>query len=802
MTTIHKKFENWFAKLAEIVYDRKYIAFALMFFMTLGLASQIPKITIDTRDESFFHKNDPALITYNKFRDTFGQDDTFIIALQPKDGLNKEFFTLLYNVHNSLESSVPYIDEIKSLVNGRIMRADADTLYVEELMQDPPRTEADLQRILNLIDHYPLYESLLISKDKSIVSILIKAQAVKDMQQEDILAGFADEAPPQVDDSKKYLSNAESIEITRAIHSVIEKYQGHGAGIFFSGTPAVIAELQMSIEHDLRLMIPLSFLLIVFFLLVLFRRFSGVIYPLIVVFLSLFASLGIMAIFKIPITMVTQIFPSFLLIVGIADSVHILTIFYREYQKQNDKRRAIVKALGFAGLPVLMTSLTTACGILSFVWADVASVVQLGYVAPAGVMLAFVYTVILLPALIGIFPVKQKNIRAASLLSFSDRTFDAIARITTHRPLLVSIISAVLVVVASMAALSVKFSHNALTWFPENSPIRVATSKLDATNGGTVMLEVLIDTKTENGLQDPELLKKIDQATKAIPGMVVHNIKAAKAWSLADVVKETNRALNGDNEDAYVVPDNEKLIAQELLLFESSGSDDLENFTDSIYRTGRLSILAPFTDAILYKDYVDHVKSYLQKLLPEANITLTGKIPLFVQMIKNVVTSMAKSYVFALVVITFLMILMVGRVRVGLLSMVANVAPILGILGLMGIKNIPLDLSTILIGSLILGLVVDDTIHFLHHFRRAFEETGAVEKAVRMTLHTTGRAMVITSMVLCGGFFIYTAAYLESNVRYGLLSGFAVLFALAADFFLVPSLLTFVCGRNRYSKQE
>lgn len=265
MTTIHKKFENWFETVAGVVYDRKYISFALMFFLTLGLASQIPKITIDTRDESFFHKNDPALITYNKFRDTFGQDDTFIIALAPKNGLNREFFTLLYNIHNSLESSVPYIDEINSLINGRIVRADGDTLYVEELMQEPPQTETDLQRILKLIDHYPLYESLLISKDKSIISILIKAQAVKDMQQEDILAGFADEVPTQVDDSKKYLSNDESIEITRAIHSVIEKYQGHGADIFFSGTPAVIAELQMSIEHDLRLMVPLSFLLIMFF---------------------------------------------------------------------------------------------------------------------------------------------------------------------------------------------------------------------------------------------------------------------------------------------------------------------------------------------------------------------------------------------------------------------------------------------------------------------------------------------------------------------------------------------------------
>ena len=268
MTTIHNKFEDWFARLAEVVYDRKYISFAIMFFLTLGLASQIPRITIDTRDESFFHEDDPALLTYNTFRDTFGQDDTFIIALQPEGGLTQEFFTLLYDFHNSLEATVPYIDDIKSLVNGRIIRADADTLYVEDLMDAPPKSEADLQRILKLIDHYPLYENLLVSKDKSIVSILIKAQAIKEVNQEDALAGFEEDTAPTLDDSQKYLSNEESIEITNAINSVISDYQGEAVNILFSGTPGVVAELQLSIGRDMQAMLPLSFILVFLFLVI------------------------------------------------------------------------------------------------------------------------------------------------------------------------------------------------------------------------------------------------------------------------------------------------------------------------------------------------------------------------------------------------------------------------------------------------------------------------------------------------------------------------------------------------------
>ncbi|MEN8136259.1 MAG: MMPL family transporter [Thermodesulfobacteriota bacterium] len=790
MTWIHKSFEGWFIRMASLVCRHKYWSLMLMLGLTFALAAQLPKTTIDTRDESFFYKDDPALVSYNNFRDQFGTDDAFIITLRPKKGLDRRFFTFLSLLHHELEAKVPYLDEISSLVNARLVRAEGDTLVVEDLLADLPKSAAGTARILELIDHYPMYDKLLISEDRSLVSIMIRAQAIRELPESELLAGFDDAMIDTRKDSEKYLSNSESTEITKAIKEVLDRYRDEEIEIFFSGTPAVIAELQASIEKDLRTLVPLAALLILTFLALLFRRVSGVVYPTLVVFLSLFSTLGFMALVNIPITMLTQMLPSFLLIVGVGDSVHIMTIFYRIYRKTGDKESAIVDAVGFAGLPVLMTSLTTSCGLMSFVWADVASVAQLGYVAPLGVMLAFLYTVILLPALICIFPVKPGIPVPEHEIPVADRIFSWIARLTTHRPFLVTGISSLLVLVAIFSASSVRFSHNGLTWFPHDSDIRTSTRLMDTVNGGSVMLEVLIDTGKDNSLHDPNVLKSFAKASTEVPKIELHGIRAAKAWSLADVVKETNRALHEDRNEAYTIPESRQLIAQELVLFEASGSDDLEDFTDMSYRTGRMSILAPFEDAILYKDYADELRDYFGQKFPGAEITLTGKIPLFVKLIKNIITSMAKSYVFALLVITILMIFMVGRVKIGLMSMIANVVPIIGVLGLMGLKGIPLDLSTMLVGSLILGLVVDDTIHFLHHFRRAFDQTGELETAVRMTLYSTGRALVITSMVLCGGYFIYLLAYLESNVRFGLLTGCAVLFALAADFFLVPALLT------------
>jgi len=784
---MRKKLEQWFARLTIFVYHRKILTVGIVLLLTALLSAQITKLRFDTRDESFFHADDPTLVAYNAFRDTFGQDDIFIIAMRPETGMDLDFFTVLQELHEKLESDVPYLDDIQSLVNGRIVRAEADTLFVEKLIGKKPTTKRDVNHILDLIDRYPLYENLIISEDRSTACIILKAKAVIE-DNRDILTGFDPETDQFADGNPIYLSNAQNVEMVQEIRTIIAEYEDRGIDFYLSGTPVFVTDIQKAIEKDLGLMVPLSILIIVFFLAVLFRRVSGVVFPLLTVFLSLFACLGIMACMDIPITNVIQILPTFLIVVGIADSVHILTRFYRELRASGDKQSAVVRAVSFSGLPVLMTSVTTACGLLSFVWADVASVAQLGKVAPIGVLLAFIYTIFLLPALIAIFPIRQKAAKA-TVGHFADGVFAVIARCTCRYPWQVALIFGIFMCAAVYYAVSVKLSHNAMTWFPESAPVRIATEYVNDVNGGSIMLEVTVDSGRPNGIYEPKLVSRLDKSASFISQMRINDIQAGKVWSIADVIKEINRALHNDKDEAYRIPDHRQTIAQELILFESSGSDDLEDFADSTFQTARLSILAPFGDSVLYKDYVDAVRAYLSNLYPDLHVGLTGHISLFVQITKHFITSMIKSYSIALLVITGLMVIMLGRIRIGLMSMAANVIPILCIFGLMGALNIPLDMSTILIGSIVLGLVVDDTIHFLHHFRTSFEKTNDVETAVFETLSATGRALIITSLVLAGGFYIYSASYLESNVRFGLLSGTSVLFALAADFFMVPALL-------------
>ena len=213
---------------------------------------------------------------------------------------------------------------------------------------------------------------------------------------------------------------------------------------------------------------------------------------------------------------------------------------------------------------------------------------------------------------------------------------------------------AAVVGLAGMASLGVRFSHNAMNWLPKDSTVRVGTRLMDGRNGGTVMLEVIVDSGRENGLHDPDLLAVWPRRATGSNGCRSKNIRAGKVMSLADVLKETNRALNQGHDAAYTVPDNRRLIAQELILFESSGSDDLEDLVDATYRTGRYRSWPLLPIRSWYKDYVEKIKAYLKQQFPHETISLTGHMALFIGITKLFITSMAKSYLFALLVITCL----------------------------------------------------------------------------------------------------------------------------------------------------
>ena len=796
MAGIRNRLENGLEKLAHTIFRHRLKSILCMMVIVVAFISQVPKITLDFSTEGFLHKNDPSILIYNAFRDQFGRDEVVIIAMEPPQIFNTDFFTWLKALQEDIEENVPHLDDVTSLINVRNTRGNDDELIVEDLLETFPTDATAMALLKQRVISNPMYKNLLISEDGSITAMVIKTQNYSSIGKEaDVLAGFEEGGDDRgITDSqpatRAYLSNEENSAIIIAIQSVLEKHAREDTRIYLAGSPAVTHSLKVSMMRDMRKFVMLAVLTIAIFLFVMFRRISGVVLPLVVVFCSLLSTLGLMAFFGTPIKLPTQILPSFLLAVCVGASVHILAIFFHRFQATGDKEASIAYALGHSGLACVMTHITTAAGLLSFSTSKIAPIADIGLYAGFGIMIALVYTLVLLPALLALLPLKQRRSRTnGNELTAMDRSMQWVARFSTQRPVFILVVASLIMAMSIPMIFRIRFGHDVLRWFPENNVVRMATEQIDRKMRGTVNLEIIIDTGKENGLYDPLILNRLEKAAAHIETLDYGEVFAGKAWSLTAILKEINQALHENQTAYYSIPQNHDVIAQEFLLFENSGSDDLEDMVDSQFSMARFTVKAPFLDALKYQQLMMDVGRYFDETFPDVTLQITGMMPLLFRTVSNVIVSMAMSYVIAIVIITVLMIVLIGRFRIGLLSMIPNITPILIMLGVMGALSFPMDAFTMMVGSIAIGLAVDDTIHFMHNFRRYYEEKGDPVWAVQETLHTTGRAMLVTTVVLSIGFFIFMFADMKNIFNFGFLTGITIVLALLADYFLAPALM-------------
>ncbi len=799
MSAIRTRIEKWFEHLAQAIYRHRILTIIIILALSSLSIVQIPKIKIDTSTEGFLHDDDPALLAYNAFRDQFGRDEVVIIAIQAQEVFERRFLERLKALHEELEDNVPFMEDIISLINARNTRGEFNELIVEDFLENWPDTPQDLDILKKRALSNPLYHNLLLSENGRITTIVIQTHSYSGLgQQVDVLEGFEEDSAGADEEAKDgavrtYLTDSENSQVVTAVKEIVKKYDASDFSIYIAGTPVVTHFLKRAMMSDMRKFIALAVATVAILLFILFRRIAGVVFPLFIVILSLLSTVGAMALTGTPIKLPTQILPSFLLAVGVGTSVHILAIFFQRYGQTENKADAIAYALGHSGLAVVMTNVTTACGLMSFATSEVAPVADLGIFAGIGVLIAFINTIFLLPALLALVPLRRRPKSDSSHeATLMDRFLTFVSQFSTGHPRAILIAAAVIVCLSLAAAAKIRFSHHPLGWFPKSNPIRIATEKLDHEMRGTINLEVIIDTGRENGLYEPDILNRLEDAAVFAEAQTYEDVFVGKAWSLTTILKEINRALNENRKEFYSIPQNQQLIAQEFLLFENSGSDDLEDVVDSQFSKARFSMKGPFKDAVHFATLLDTVDRYFRDKFPDAAITLTGMMVLLAKTINNAILSMAKSYVIALVVITLLMMVLIGRVRIGLLSMIPNLTPIILMLGIIGATPISMDLFTMMVASIAIGLAVDDTIHFMHNFRRYYEQTGDPQRAVYETLHTTGRAMLVTTIVLSIGFFIFVFAGMNNLFNFGLLTALTILMALAADYLVAPALMVLV----------
>jgi len=781
------------AAWAAFVLRHRWAVALLSLAIGLALAAQLSDLKIDGSDEAFLAPDDPVRITYDAFRARFGRDGVIAMAIGPADVFEPSFLRRLEALHRALEREVPNVHDVSSLINARNTYGRGDELVVEDLLEEWPRNAKGYTALAERARSSPLYRNHLISTDGRVTTVLVELDTWSHLgTAADPLAGFDPSVAEgeEIAESLSFLTGDEIMASARALSRVVDRYSAPDFEIHVAGGPMAEARLMSAMQRDIALSVTASILVIATLLLLLFRRIVGVAMPLLVVSLALLSTLGLMAATGVTITLPIQVLPSFLLAVGVCDSVHVLMLFERALVDGCNRQEAIVRALDESGLAIVMTSITTAAGLASFASADLTPVRHFGIFGPAGVLFALFFTLTLLPALLAILPLREGKRGPRASPRWIERCLQGCGGLAARRPWAVVMGAGGLILFALVGASRLHFTHHPFTWLPDDDPTRRGVAFFDRTFRGSGVLEVLVETEEENGLHDPELLVRLDQLAEEVGLLSRGAVQVGKTFSLADVLKEIHQALHENRPEYYAIPDDPLLIAQEFLLFENTGSDDLEDVVDSQFRLTSFTLKIPEADAVEIAPFVDEVEARFGAVLGEsARASVTGGSAISCRTFAAVIPSMARSYAVAFLAVTPLMILLMRSFRVGLISMIPNLTPVILTLGLMGWLGLGIDISTMMIGAVILGLAVDDTIHFMHGVQRNSHSTSSLEAAIRKTLDTTGRAMLFTSIVLSLGFLVYAVCTMSNLVVTGVLSAFAIAVAFLADVLLAPALL-------------
>jgi len=805
---IRRKIERSFEGLGFWISEHPWKVLLACLALTGALGSQLPWLNFDTSIDGFLKPTDPLRVNYDHFREDFGRDEMILVALRPKNVFDIEFLKLLKTIHRDLEDHLPRLDEVTSLVNARNTYGRGDVLVVDDLLLKIPETPEELELFREHAMSDPVYRDIWISDDGTIANLAIESDAfdmgnsigakVSSKNRAQMEFDF-DEDPTALENAipetreHKPLRSEHNAEIVAAVEKLVSKYRSDDLEIRVGGSPSMTARLLLAMESNLQTFMLASLGVIALLLAFVFRRASAVFLPLLVVSLALVSMLGSMAIGGIDVAFGTQILPSAILAIGIGYTVHLLTIFYRKFDETKDKKHAVVHALGHSGLAILMSAVTTMVGFGSFVVSDLLPLYRMGLVAPFGVGFVYLYAVLLLPALLVLLPIRARTPARATGQGPKalDRLLTRIGDFSHRNAKPVAVLGIGLGVAALIGASRLHFSHDPMHWLPKDDRVRVNHDYLEKKLDGTMVLEMVLDFDKENALHDPEVLHKIETLTDYAKSRPTGDVVVGKTLSIVDVSKEIHQALYSGNPEYYRIPPDQWTAGQEFLLFENSGSDDLEKVTNSLFSKARITMKVEWLDSRFYPIFIKKLEAFAHDLFgPDVELYTTGMLALMSRTMSNVMDSAARAYVLAFLLITPLMILLIGNLRAGLVSMLPNLFPIVATLAAMAIFDIELDMFTILVGSIALGLAVDDTIHMVHGYARNLSHTGDVGLALHQTMETSGRALMFTSLVLCAGFSVFLLSELNNLILFGGLTTMAIGFALIADIVLTPALLS------------
>ena len=743
-------------RLARASLYRPWATLVILASITAVSASLFTRIRVDNSLENLVDEDNEVVSTFLDEMDRFGGNAMLVAAFEAPDLLDADVLRMVDDLTERIER-IPQIRVVGSITNLQLLTGDEEGLNIRPLMEEIPVPPDRVDQVRRLLATDPTIAGNFV--DESLTATAIVAMFKYD-KRNDLYFG----------------------EITARVREMTREYPDVDFRI--AGVPVIISEINRHSLGDIYLLTLGAALMMTFALVIVFRNVTGVVLAHFVVAVSAVWTVGVMAFLDVPITMASTMLPALIMIIGVSDVIHLIFHYYEQVEKGRPKRETLVNTVREIGLPCLMTSVTTAVGFVSLTISEIIPVRQFGYVAAIGLMMTFLAAFTIVPAVLYYLPTPGREIKTRLDRRTTGRLLNVLGRTNVRFRWVMLAFGVVAVIFSVGGVMRIRVENNNFDFFKEDSALLDAVRFIDRRFAGSNSLDILFIGHGPDALVEPAAL----QGMADMQDRLMEFPEVRKVVSLSDLVARLNRAMHEDDPAFERIPESRQLIAQYLLLFSISGGEDLSSLVSLDYSTARTSARVVESGSFRQQEIIEEVHAYVRDHPnPHYDVVVTGGVALNASLVGHLIESQIKSFGVALGVIFLMFVLLFRSVRIAAVTLIPNVIPIGIALGLMGWLDIPLNIVTVMIASVAIGIAVDDTIHYTARCITEFRRCGDYDEAMFRVLHSVGRAIVFTSVVVTLGFAATLLSSFKPPIQFGVLAGTTMIAALFGDLVILPA---------------
>ena len=766
MKNYFQRIDLYSVKFTEILLRNKSttIILSISFALICGYGGQ--NLNFSTNYRVFFSESNPELKAFESFQSTYTKNDNVLFVVKKKDSGSIFNDSDLSAIKELTEQAwqIPYVIRVDSVTNFQHTSAVEDDLIVEDLINEVDAEETYYQSRLEIALEEPLLLNQSISKDGKVSAV----NAVLQFAEKDLM-----EVPQAINFA---------LDIERKIEADYPNLE-----VYVSGVAALNNAFAEAGMNDAGTITPIMFLVIFALVWLIIRAWSPTVAVLILIILSTMVGMGIGGYAGIELTPISMAAPTVILTLAVADAIHIYITLKSLMREGMVKQKAIVESLKINFLPVTITSATTIVGFLALNFSDSPPYWHLGNITAVGIGAAWLFSITLLPVIISLLPYSTK------VVSEKEKTQSIMLKLANfvignYKKVFVGTSIITLIIICFIP--TINFDDQWVEYFDESVKFR-SDSDVVLDNFGVYPIEYSIPAKSEGGISEPEYLQNIEKFIVYLRS--VENVE--HVYSISDIMKRLNKNMHGDDQSYYRIPEERDLSAQYLLLYELSlpYGLDLNDRINIDKSASRVTVTFGRITTAELKNFLVQTNNWMQENFPNYMQTKpTGASVMFTYITERNISSMITGTMIAIFAIALMMIVALRSLKLGLLSLIPNGLPILTTFGAWAILIGDVGFSVATVASISLGIVVDDTVHFLSKYVRAREDRQlSVEDSIRYAFDSVGMAIVINTFILAVGFGVLTSSTFKLNVDMGLMTILAIVFALILDFLLLPAILLF-----------